>query len=586
MKLDKANCTYCGAPIKLTVNSEFINCAFCRNQMYFKNAISFSGSDLENKKEIIELRKNMTNFVYHNSYKEINRISGEIKNIIPEDPLANYYFAFSNYMMGEKSFLITFLNSNLSCSNKEIEEIVNHIGKYLDLSEKPRVEKFIKKHYIEYIDKLNYFFELRKKEEVNYQSLPKEAFVSYLDYDLDLVKEIVLNLEKNGISCWYAERNLRENQERKFIKQSITSAIQRSNIFILIASEFSTLAKDIQEHSEFAYLNKKVMIQIKINEKADSAFLGHYFSDSFTIKHFENEKTIQNLIEIIVSSKKTSNFSEDSNNNNKNSESLFDKIIRKTSKEIDNTGPQTQLFNELKVRWSEDVKNLYLRVHDYAKYFFNKYTTTAHIFLYIVANFEAISATNNIWDNKTLLLITKERLNYYGITGPKIGKSWSKVYPPVLNKNSKEIMLTTKFDEETLDFFRTATLNLISKNSNLQLSLKDVLTELFSNPNNSLSKILSEVSDSKEKIENVYKDVKEKLDNYSDDQYFKVYLDSLNKQGTNGVENTIKEDLKDKKCPSCGKSFNNENEICFNCEKINSYSSKIDFFKSKIKKSK
>ncbi len=79
-----------------------------------------------------------------------------------------------------------------------------------------------------------------------------EVFVSYAHEDFEKVKVIVDCLEHEGVSCWYAPRNVGAQRYAK----AICDAIEATKIFLLILSEHSAVSEHVLNEVEMAY-NKR-----------------------------------------------------------------------------------------------------------------------------------------------------------------------------------------------------------------------------------------------------------------------------------------------------------------------------------------
>lgn len=81
----------------------------------------------------------------------------------------------------------------------------------------------------------------------------QQVFISYAHEDETAVNEIVKCLEKQGVECWYAPRDV---GPRRYAK-AICEAIETSRIFLLILSEKSAVSEHVLNEVEMAYNKRK-----------------------------------------------------------------------------------------------------------------------------------------------------------------------------------------------------------------------------------------------------------------------------------------------------------------------------------------
>lgn len=81
----------------------------------------------------------------------------------------------------------------------------------------------------------------------------KEVFISYAHEDKERVEEIVTCLEKQGVSCWIAPRDV---GARRYAK-AICEAIENAKIFLLMLSSHSAVSEHVLNEIEMAYNKRK-----------------------------------------------------------------------------------------------------------------------------------------------------------------------------------------------------------------------------------------------------------------------------------------------------------------------------------------
>lgn len=75
-----------------------------------------------------------------------------------------------------------------------------------------------------------------------------DCFLSYQHEDLSLVESIVEELEKRGLKCWYAPRNVRGRYAK-----AIADGINNSKVFVLILSRKSVVSEAVLNEVELAH---------------------------------------------------------------------------------------------------------------------------------------------------------------------------------------------------------------------------------------------------------------------------------------------------------------------------------------------
>lgn len=75
-----------------------------------------------------------------------------------------------------------------------------------------------------------------------------DCFFSYQNKDLEFVESIVCKLEKRGLTCWYAPRNV----SGRYAK-AIADGISHSKVFVLILNERSAVSEAVLNEVEIAH---------------------------------------------------------------------------------------------------------------------------------------------------------------------------------------------------------------------------------------------------------------------------------------------------------------------------------------------
>jgi hypothetical protein len=149
MKSANAKCTMCGANLTLIDIQDIIVCDFCHTSNILQNSIDLAKSDPNDSMEIKALRENLSLFVQRDEIEDIVRVSSQIKNIIPNDFKANYYFAYGKQIYGQESPLYFFLKEpplyEVSPGNnayKAVKKVINiRVAKAAAFAAKMAIQK-------------------------------------------------------------------------------------------------------------------------------------------------------------------------------------------------------------------------------------------------------------------------------------------------------------------------------------------------------------------------------------------------------------------------------------------------------------
>ena len=201
--------------------------------------------------------------------EKITSICLNIKNIYPEDFLANFYeVACGDY----EQALIDFIDSiNVKEHHELIEPIINFLIKSLKseylLSVNNLIERAYKQSDLQTFNKLTTAFASQAKlvEEGVYElNLPRDVFVAYSSADMSEVQKVVTALESEGLTCFVAMRNLQHGVGAvNNYQQALETAIDNCKIFLFISSKNSRSFKCDAIKHELPYLKKSDLEQLR-----------------------------------------------------------------------------------------------------------------------------------------------------------------------------------------------------------------------------------------------------------------------------------------------------------------------------------
>jgi len=222
--MDVKFCKTCGAALSQR-DAYTWECNYCHN-VYSDKSVKEETERLlrtlisEDKCEkVANLRRNLydaLNAEYTDS-EEIVRICGEIKALLPDDFMANFYYTANHGTPKEICEAIRAVDV-AECASY-IDGIVSHIVKSMRseyaLPLQNLVERAYKNTDLQKFEALSTSIseEMRKVDESVYETgVPRDIFVAYSSKDMPKVEGLVEYLEENGLDCFVAARNLRHGR--------------------------------------------------------------------------------------------------------------------------------------------------------------------------------------------------------------------------------------------------------------------------------------------------------------------------------------------------------------------------------------
>jgi alpha-tubulin suppressor-like RCC1 family protein len=301
MKLQTAKCTTCGASLKLSQDKAISECSYCKSQIIVSNALDFAKVKLDRSEDIKKYRENLSKFVKNNSLDEILRVTGLIKDIIPDDNLASYYFAYAKQLMGSPKFIYQFYESKHVLTKDELDEIVDHIIEHSDLRDKSKVTSFLEEHDISKVSAYLVAYENRVIEEDNYSDIPRDIFICFSSENKAVAKKVYETLETDGYNTWISLKNLRPNNKENYW-DDIKKAINNCAIVLVISSGQAMVSKDVVKEIELAKKENKKLIEYKIDEVKHTSFFKYIFDGSKWVEGYTS-KGLDNLKKRILEEK-------------------------------------------------------------------------------------------------------------------------------------------------------------------------------------------------------------------------------------------------------------------------------------------
>lgn len=127
-----------------------------------------------------------------------------------------------------------------------------------------------------------------------------DVFISYQHESENIVIKLVDALEKNGIKCWYAPRNIISGSYAK----SICEGIEKCKVFLLVLSDEASNSQHVLNEVELAYkrLGKGIILMpFKITEEITNEEMNYYINRLQWIDAVNKplEKAINDLLNIL-----------------------------------------------------------------------------------------------------------------------------------------------------------------------------------------------------------------------------------------------------------------------------------------------
>ncbi|MCR4661525.1 MAG: DUF6273 domain-containing protein [Clostridia bacterium] len=282
MSLKQINkCPKCGGELKL--NNGQYTCIHCNSVFidnYIENNAKIIKSFLDELKieKVAALRQRLWEQIHakYLSSEEISSIAKEIRSILPEDFLAQFYEVACSK---NKRDVVKFIkNIDYEKEYPYLDLVVEFMIRNLTSGNLLAVNNLIEKAYHEKNIELYYKYTTQLSKEAEKVSngvyevnIPREFFIAYSSSDIEKVEEITKHLEEQGFSCFVAMRNLRHGlgaveQYNKALKK----AIDNCKIFLFISS------KNSRSYSCDALTKEMTYVKTKDTEIAPIDYIFNY----------------------------------------------------------------------------------------------------------------------------------------------------------------------------------------------------------------------------------------------------------------------------------------------------------------------
>jgi hypothetical protein len=190
--------------------------------------------------------------------------------------VARYFFGYTKQQQNQPRFLYDFYKEPPIHTQTELEVVVEHIIYKSELRDKRRVLHWFESFGDILVQRYLTVHKEREDLENNYANVPRDVFICFSSYNVEIAEKVVEELEADGNTCWISTRNLRPNDAENYWK-NIENAIQKSSIVLVIGSEDSMRSKDVHQEIDFARRHQITILEFKIDDKPHNTLFKHVF---------------------------------------------------------------------------------------------------------------------------------------------------------------------------------------------------------------------------------------------------------------------------------------------------------------------
>jgi hypothetical protein len=109
------------------------------------------------------------------------------------------------------------------------------------------------------------------------------VFLSHASKDHRLAKQVVEILERQGVGCWIAPRDIAAGSS---YGEEIAKAIEKSSVFLLLLTDASNTSMPVANEVERAFSYQKTIIPLRVREISPSKKIEYYISASQWVDAF------------------------------------------------------------------------------------------------------------------------------------------------------------------------------------------------------------------------------------------------------------------------------------------------------------
>ncbi len=288
IELTRAICTTCGSSIEVDQQRKTGLCHACGNTFVVNHAIELTKVEVDKTKELENARKLLKIAVLNDDIDAIITFSNQIREVIPNDYQANYYYGYASKKNHNPKHLKKFYQTyTIEATPKALEDVINHIIELSDLRDYNLIKNYLSYVNTQAIERYESVFKQRKILEDNYSFIPRDIFICHRSTDGEIASNVVKTLEEDGNICWISSRNLRPNDNENYWK-NIEEAIDTCNLFLVVSSQDAMLSKDVQRELDIAQKKAKTRIEFKIDQSDHTMYFKYFFDGIKWIDGFTN----------------------------------------------------------------------------------------------------------------------------------------------------------------------------------------------------------------------------------------------------------------------------------------------------------
>lgn len=268
MTVKQCCCQNCGGDLYQIEDAKW-KCRFCGDVFgdaeAEKQAALQSLLDITKQEALSNLRKNLFSAVNaeYISDTEICEICAQIKNYVPDDFLANFYFiATKNNVKALTNFIRDIdVNVNYASIDHVVVFLIRSFQKEFHLELTNLIERAYKNTDLIKYEKYSTMMtdEAAKVQMGVYETkLPRDVFVAYSSKDMRAVSLLVERLEEEGLKCFVAARNLRHGKGAvENYSVALEEAMDHCRSFVFVSSTNSRSIDCDALRVEIPYIQKK-----------------------------------------------------------------------------------------------------------------------------------------------------------------------------------------------------------------------------------------------------------------------------------------------------------------------------------------
>jgi hypothetical protein len=276
MDIKQARCTSCGASLEINGRPSTLKCDYCQNHIVLSHAIHLASQDIEKIDDIANVREHLATAVHQNNIDDILTYAQLLKNWLPDDVEAGYFYAYAKAMRSQPSYMEAFLKKPPLATEISLDKISQHLIQRSDLRDKELIELYLKSYYPRVLEKYLKVYEQRYHQEDQYATIPRDVFICHSSKQKDIAEKLVEVVEEEGHSAWISTRNLRPQDSDNYWN-NIEDAIKRSKLLLVVSSKEAMISKDVQREIELAKKHQKTLIEFKTDDSPHTMFIKHAF---------------------------------------------------------------------------------------------------------------------------------------------------------------------------------------------------------------------------------------------------------------------------------------------------------------------